>query len=880
MIDSYKTYTRFGDAEIVDLVAAERAFPGLSRLPVSIRVLIENLLRNEDGVSVTAADIAAVAARADDWAKEIEIAFRPSRVVMQDYAGMPALIDLAALRDKALAAGADPNLVNPQVPADLVVDHSLMVYVARQKNALAENLRREFSDNEERFAFLKWAQQGFDGLRVVPPGQGIIHQINIEYLADVVSRRAVGGADWLFPDTVIGTDSHTTMVNGLGVVGWGVGGIEAEAVMLGEPVSMLVPPVIGVRLSGEAPAGVLATDIVLTLTETLRRRGVVGTILEFFGPGMASLPVTDRVTIANMSPEFGSTCAFFPADARTIEYLDLTGRDRAGIARVESYLRRTGLWFDPDAVPAVADVIEFDLSTVRRTVSGPKRPEERRDLSEVPAAAAAIMTPRASSSVVGNALKDGDIVIAAITSCTNTSNPAAMIAAGLLARKARSRGLTVPARIKTSLAPGSRVVVDYLERLGVLNDLDALGFGVVGFGCTTCVGNSGDLDAEVTAAIDASDLCVAAVLSGNRNFEGRIHAKVKENFLASPPLVVAYALAGSVLTDVSSQPLGVGADGKPVFLADLWPSPDEIEEALATAMDRSQFLSRYEHVLTGDAEWEQLETATGPLFRWTDESTYFRKPPFFEVAPYFGAGQPMITDARPLLILGDSVTTDHISPVGQIAAESPAGLYLAEAGLKPTEFNAYGARRGNHDVMVRGTFANVRLRNEMVDRIGGYTRMMPEGTEATVFDASCAYEARGEDCVVIAGKMYGAGSARDWAAKGTRLLGVKAVVASSFERIHRSNLVRMGVLPLEFADKDLAPAETFAATDTVSLSAAVDSLKPMQLLELTRTRADGTRDTFEVIARVDTLDELRYLKAGGILPSVADRLLFCEAAEA
>ncbi|MGX1307267.1 aconitate hydratase [Amorphus suaedae] len=882
MMDSYKTRARFEDAEIVDLVAAEQAFPGMAKLPVSIRILIENLLRSEDGVSVTADDIAAVAARAADWSREIEIAFRPSRVVMQDYAGMPALIDLAALRDKALAAGVDPDLVNPQVPADLVVDHSLMVYVARQKNALAENLKREFSENEERFAFLKWAQQGFDGLRVVPPGQGIIHQINIEYLADVVSRRAVGGAEWLFPDTVIGTDSHTTMVNGLGVLGWGVGGIEAEAVMLGEPVSMLVPPVIGVRLTGAAPAGVLATDIVLTLTETLRKRGVVGTILEFFGPGMASLPVTDRVTIANMSPEFGSTCAFFPSDARTIEYFDLTGRDRAKIERVERYLRRTGLWFDPDAVPDVADVIEFDLSTVRRTVSGPKRPEERRDLSEVPAAASAMMTPRdpAPKGADAGALKDGDIVIAAITSCTNTSNPAAMIAAGLLARKARARGLTVSPRIKTSLAPGSRVVVDYLGRLGVLDDLEALGFGVVGFGCTTCVGNSGDLDDAVTAAIDADDLCVSAVLSGNRNFEGRIHAKVKENFLASPPLVVAYALAGTVLTDVSAEPLGHDPDGAPVHLADLWPSPEEIEQALSTAMDRSQFLSRYEHVLSGDSAWEQLATATGPLFRWTDESTYFRKPPFFEVAPYFAVGAPMITAARPLLILGDSVTTDHISPVGSIAADSPAGRYLGEAGLRPAEFNAYGARRGNHDVMVRGTFANVRLKNEMVDRIGGYTRIMPEGTEATIFDASEAYAARGEDCVVIAGKMYGAGSARDWAAKGTRLLGVKAVIATSFERIHRSNLVRMGVLPLEFADKAFLPAETFAATDTVSLEAPVDTLKPLQRLQLTRTRSDGATDSFEVIARVDTLDELRYLKAGGILPSVAERLLAPEAAEA
>ena len=870
MINSFKTRSSFENHSIVDMMAAAQVFPSLPQLPISLRILLENLLRNEDGVSVRADDIAAVAARADDWNKEMEIAFRPSRVIMQDYAGMPALIDLAALRDKAVASGCDPARVNPQVPADLVVDHSLMVYAARRPDALAENMKREFADNRERFAFLKWAQQAFEGLRIVPPGQGIIHQINIEYLTEVVSRRFLAGEAWLLPDTVIGTDSHTTMVNGLGVLGWGVGGIEAEAVMLGEPVSMLVPPVIGVRLDGAAPPGVLATDIVLTLTEVLRKKGVVGAILEFFGAGVSSLPVTDRVTIANMSPEFGATCAFFPPDERTIDYLRLTGRDEEQVCRVESYLRRNGLWLDPQFVPLAADMVAFDLSKVACTVAGPKRPEQRRDLNDVPAAAAAMLKPCDRQP---DGLRDGDIVIAAITSCTNTSNPAAMIAAGLLARKARARGLTVRPHIKTSLAPGSRVVVDYLDRLGVSDDLRALGFDVVGFGCTTCVGNSGDLDAAVAAAIDADDLCVASVLSGNRNFEGRIHAKVRANFLASPPLVVAYALAGTVLKDLTAEPLATDRKGHPVYLADLWPRSDEIAAAASRAIDRNDFVKRYAMVLAGGADWDSLQTAQGPLFAWTEESSYFRRPPFFDLPPYFQAGAPLLAGARPLLILGDSVTTDHISPVGAIAADSPAGEYLRAGGLEPREFNAYGARRGNHDVMLRGTFANVRLQNAMVETIGGFTRIMPEGSESSVFAASRAYEQRGEPCVVIAGKMYGAGSARDWAAKGTRLLGVRAVVAESFERIHRSNLVRLGVLPLEFVDKNVSAATTFAADDTFSIATAVDDLAPLQRLRLERRQADGIVDSFTVIARVDTIDELRYLRAGGILPSVASRIL-------
>jgi aconitate hydratase len=858
----------FDGARIIDLRAAAHRWAGLERMPVSLRIILENLMRHQDGVSVSAADIEAVANLPFDWSREIEIAFRPSRVVMQDYAGMPALIDLAALRDKAGDAGLPPRSVNPQVPADLVVDHSLMVHFARSRDALERNLAREMADNAERFAFLKWAQQAFDGLRVVPPGQGIIHQINIEYLSQVVSRRTAGGVDWLFPDTVIGTDSHTTMVNGLGVLGWGVGGIEAEAVMLGEPVSMLVPPVIGVRLAGELPAGVLATDLVLSLTEVLRARGVVGAILEFTGPGVAALSLADRATIANMAPEFGATAAFFPTDERTLDYLRMTGRDAAQIARVEGYLKRNGLWYQPDFAPSVADTVDFDLSRVGLTVAGPSRPDERRALSDVPAT-----IPADGAAAAGGALQNGDIVIAAITSCTITSNPAAMIAAGLLARNARRRGLQVPGRIKTSLAPGSRVVKDYLARAGLLDDLDALGFNIVGFGCTTCVGNSGDLAAEIADAIDAGELTVASVLSGNRNFEGRIHGKVRANYLMSPPMVVAYALAGTVRRDLTAEPLGTEADGTPVMLADIWPDPDEVQALMSSSIDRAQYIERYAHVLEGDAGWAALGGAEGDRFAWAEDSTYFRRPPFFDLPPVFAAGAPLLARARPLLMLGDFVTTDHISPVGAIAAGTPAAEYLERAGVAPRDFNAYGARRGDHEVMTRGTFANVRLRNEMATRTGGYTTLQPEGEETTVYAASRAYAARGEGCVVIAGQMYGAGSARDWAAKGTRLLGVSAVIAESFERIHRSNLVRMGVLPLQFAEAGGRQALGLGAGDTFSIETSINALTPGAALELVVHRADGGQARAPLRARVDTADELRYLRSGGILQSVAERIL-------
>ena len=872
-MDSYKTIAEDAGRFFIDMHAAAKAFPGLPALPVSLRILIENLLRAEDGISVRAEDIAAVARRNPGDSNEIEIAFRPTRVVMQDYAGMPTLIDLAGLRDKAARQGIDPGRINPRIPSDLVVDHSAMVYSARQPEAFADNLCREFANNAERFAFLKWAQSAFSGLRVVPPGQGIIHQINIEYLAEVVSERAVGEATWLFPDTVIGTDSHTTMVNGLGVLGWGVGGIEAEAVMLGEPVSMLVPPVIGVRLSGEVPTGILATDIALTLTEALRKRGVVGNILEFFGPGVPALPVADRVTISNMTPEFGATAAFFPCDDRTLDYLYLTGLEPAHVERVSRYLKRNGMWFDAAFRPTVADVLEFDLSSVCRSISGPRRPQERHDLAHIPAV---MRRAFGEGQWQVDDLKDGDIVIAAITSCTNTSNPAAMIAAGLLARNARNRGLEVSPRIKTSLAPGSRVVIDYLTRAGLTKPLSELGFDLVAFGCTTCVGNTGELATEISSAIDEGNLTVAAVLSGNRNFEGRIHGQVKANFLASPPLVVAYALAGSVLRDLTREPLGHDPAGEPVFLADIWPDDDEIQRVVAETVSDEQFMARYATVLSGGEQWDALEGAKGAVFNWSEDSTYLMCPPFFDLEPFFVLGRPMLKDARPLLILGDSVTTDHISPVGAIASGTPAAEFLGQCGVAQCDFNAYGARRGNHEVMVRGTFANVRLCNTMVDKAGGYTRIMPDGTPATVYDASRAYIERGTDTIVIAGKMYGAGSARDWAAKGTRLLGIKAVVAESFERIHRSNLVRLGVLPLAFDPEVTCEGLGIEAGDTFTLQHDVADLKPLQPLVLRRRRADGRADEIPVIARVDTLDELRYLRDGGIQPSVAKRFLAAE----
>ncbi|MBB4002583.1 aconitate hydratase AcnA [Aurantimonas endophytica] len=861
MPETTASCARLSGYRIADLTTAEFRLGPMADLPISARIVLENLLRHEaDGGN----DIDAVASEARRGMAGREIAFRPSRVIMQDYAGIPALIDLAALRDRVAAEGGDPSTINPRVPSDLVVDHSLLVHATSSAGAFSDNLGREYRDNAERYGFLKWAQQAFANLRIVPPGKGIVHQVNIEHLAEIVSKRCIAGQDWLIPDTLIGTDSHTTMVNGLGVLGWGVGGIEAEAVMLGEAMSMALPPVIGIRLTGAVPDGVLATDVALWLTEALRRKGVVGAILEFHGPGVAALPVPDRTTIANMAPEFGATSAFFPTDERTLDYLRLTGRAPEHVGLVERYLRANRLWPDPAERPRFADVLDFDLAATRRTVSGPNRPEQRRDLAEVPQAAREM----ASAITRGDgSVRDGDIVIAAITSCTNTSNPLAMIAAGLLARNARRRGLTVAASIKTSLAPGSRVVRDYLETAGLLEPLEALGFALVGYACTTCVGNSGDLDPALEQTIRDEGLCVAAVLSGNRNFEARIHSAVKTNFLASPPLVVAYALAGSVYTDLTREPLGHDASGAPVTLADIWPQADEIAAVLAACVTSDQFVTAYAGIFDGDAAWQALETCDGPLFQWSEASSYFRRPPFFDLPSLFGNG-PILADARPLMILGDAVTTDHISPVGAIGADTPAGQYLESLGIARKAFNAYGARRGNHEVMARGTFANPRLRNAISDRSGGWTAIMPETRPATIFEASECYAARGEPTIIVAGSMYGAGSARDWAAKGTRLLGVRAVLAVNFERIHRSNLVRMGVMPLEFLSA--ADRMLFAdrGDDRVSVETPLVGLAPGARLEASLRRADGTTVAFAVRLRADTAEELEYLKAGGILPRV------------
>ncbi|MCY0097025.1 aconitate hydratase AcnA [Hoeflea ulvae] len=816
-LNSFDLICEIAGDRFIDLSKAASVFPQLAEMPLSIRILFENLARHENGENITSDQLARLA-RGD--AQGLEIDFHPSRVIMQDSAGMPALIDMAMLRDKAREQGMDPAALNPQVPADLIIDHSIMAHHSRGPDALLRNQAREFTENRERFAFMKWAQKKMDNLTVIPPGRGIIHQINIEYLAEVVSVRDVYGARWRFPDTVIGTDSHTTMVNGIGVLGWGVGGIEAEAVMLGEAISMLVPPVIGVHLTGTLPPGVLATDLALKLTETLRGFGVVGAIVEFFGPGVAALSVADRATIANMSPEFGSTSAMFPVDRSTIDYLRLTGRPGAKVSAVENYCRRTGLWFDPSARPCFDDVMEFDLSTVRRTVSGPSRPEQGRDIDAVPT----VMDETIGRELrTQNGVSDGDIVIAAITSCTNTSNPEAMIAAGLLARNARQRGLAVNPRIKCSLAPGSRAVMHYLRAAGLDADLSALGFNLTAFGCTTCVGNSGDIDPEVAKAVTDGDLCVSAVLSGNRNFEARIHPLVKANFLASPPLVVAYTLAGTMRTDLSV--LGTDPEGNPVSLADLWPSAEEIDSLLRQVVVQEGFTSSYSDVTRGDENWEALDVAGGDTFSWLDESTYIQRPPFFDLPSNFSAGK-ILDAARPLLMLADSVTTDHISPVGTIARDSEAAAYLFERAVEQKDFNNYGGRRGNHNIMARGTFANLRINNEMIDGIGPRTLVMPEGRETNIFEASEAYAARGEQVMVIAGQRYGAGSARDWAAKGTRLLGIRVVLAESFERIHRSNLVRMGVLPLQFEEELGRTSLGLTPEDRFSIEASCDTLSP------------------------------------------------------
>ena len=856
----------------------------LARLPYSLKILLENLLRHEDGASVTSSDVEALATW-DAVAEPVtEIAFTPSRVLLQDFTGVPAVVDLAAMRDAMRALGGDPAKINPLSPVELVIDHSVQVDRFGSRDALARNTEIEFDRNRERYAFLRWGQRAFRDFRVVPPGTGIVHQINLEYLARVVFAREHDGVTRAYPDTVVGTDSHTTMVNGLGVLGWGVGGIEAEAAMLGQPISMLIPQVVGFELTGKLPEGATATDLVLTVVEMLRRRGVVGKFVEFFGDGLDHLPLADRTTIANMAPEYGATCGIFPVDAESLAYLRLTGRPDSQVALVEAYARAQGLYREPGAPPAdYTDTLSLDMGTVEPCIAGPKRPQDRIPLRDAKSVVTGhletMQTDRGEAGGGGVAvrtadteyeLRDGAVVIAAITSCTNTSNPAVLMGAGLLARNARVRGLTVKPWVKTSLAPGSMVVRDYLQKAGLLADLEALGFHVVGFGCTTCIGNSGPLPEEVSAAIREGDLIASAVLSGNRNFEGRVHAEVRMNFLASPPLVVAYALAGRSDIDFRNDPLGEGADGAPIFLRDLWPSGHEIQQTIAASITSEMFCESYDGVFEGDDRWQSIEIPAADRFEWDATSTYVQNPPYFDDMSMTPRGIPPIRRARMLALLGDSITTDHISPAGAIKADSPAGGFLQGRQIPPREFNSYGSRRGNHEIMMRGTFANIRLRNEAAPGTeGGWTIHQPSGDLMSIYDAAMRYRDEGVPLIVIGGAEYGTGSSRDWAAKGPRLLGVAAVIARSFERIHRSNLVGMGILPLEFdngqdaASLGLTPAHTF---DIEGLA------KGARVVAVEATAPDGARVRFDARVRIDTPKEWDYYENGGILHYVVRQL--------
>jgi aconitate hydratase len=865
--------------------AAKAGLGDFSRLPYSLKVLLENLLRHEDGRTVKVEDIKAVAAWVDTGGSDREIAYRPARVLMQDFTGVPAVVDLAAMRDAVVALGGDATRINPLSPVDLVIDHSVMVDFYGTADALTKNTDMEFQRNGERYAFLRWGQTAFDNFRVVPPGTGICHQVNCEYLAKVVwTSSTEGGRQLAYPDTLVGTDSHTTMVNGLAVLGWGVGGIEAEAAMLGQPISMLVPDVVGFKLTGSTREGITATDVVLTVTQMLRKAGVVGKFVEFYGPGLEALALTDRLTIANMAPEYGATCGFFPIDAETIRYLNFTGRDPAHVALVEHYAKTQGLWRDADSIdPVFSDKLALDLDSVVPSLAGPKRPQDRVPLTAAKAGFAEVLPslttvdPKLSVPVAGAdyRLTHGDVVIAAITSCTNTSNPNVMVAAGLLAKKAVAKGLTRKPWVKTSLAPGSQVVEDYLKAAGLQDSLDALGFNIAGFGCTTCIGNSGPLDPPIAQAVDDNGLVVAAVLSGNRNFEGRISPHVKANYLGSPPLVVAYAIAGSMNIDITTEPLGTGSDGQPVYLKDVWPSNAEIRAAVEQYLTRALYTTRYANVFAGPAQWQAVKFPLGQTYAWDDHSTYVKNPPYFvgmTKAPPIGFSD--ITGARPLAILGDSITTDHISPAGNIKAATPGGAFLIAHGVAPKDFNSYGARRGNDDVMTRGTFANVRLKNEMAPGTeGGMTRHQPSGTEMFIYDASVLYQAAGTPLVIVAGKEYGTGSSRDWAAKGTKLLGVKAVIAESFERIHRSNLVGMGILPLQFkpgTDRKTLGLDGTEIFDILGLSHGV---KPREDIDIRIIRADESEQTITVLSRIDTLDEVDYYRHGGILQYVLRSLV-------
>ena len=863
--------------------ATEAGLGDVSRLPFSMKVLLENLLRFEDGRTVTADDVQACAAWLKDKRSDREIAYRPARVLMQDFTGVPAVVDLAAMRDAVVAIGGDPQKINPLSPVDLVIDHSVMVDYFGTPDALTKNTDLEFERNGERYAFLRWGQGAFKDFRAVPPGTGICHQVNLEHLARVVWTREEDGRTVAYPDTCVGTDSHTTMVNGLGVLGWGVGGIEAEAAMLGQPVSMLIPEVVGFKLTGQLKEGVTATDLVLVVVQMLRKHGVVGKFVEYYGSGLDHLTLADRATIANMAPEYGATCGIFPIDAETLNYMRLTGRPEDQLALVEAYAKEQGLWRTPDWNPVFSQTMELDMSTVEPSLAGPKRPQDRVALS---GAATALQDTLAAEGITDPAkgykvegadyeLNHGDVVIAAITSCTNTSNPGVMIAAGLVAKKAVALGLKSQPWVKTSLAPGSLVVQDYLEKAGLQTYLDQLGFNIAGFGCTTCIGNSGPLQKEISEAIAEGDLMATSVLSGNRNFEGRISPDVRANYLASPPLVVAYAIAGDMNIDLSTEPLGTDRDGNPVHLKDIWPSQKEIADLVERTVTREAFQSKYADVFKGDEMWQAVETSEGETYDWPAQSTYVQNPPYFKGMAKEPGTISNISGARVLALLGDMVTTDHISPAGSFKDSTPAGKYLTERQVPVREFNSYGSRRGNHEVMMRGTFANIRIRNEMLANEtggveGGYTKG-PDGAQTSIFDASMAYQEAGTPLVIFGGEQYGAGSSRDWAAKGTALLGVKAVIAESFERIHRSNLVGMGVIPFEFTGGDTRKTLDLTGDETVAIS-GLDTIKPLQEVPCTITYADGSTKTITLKCRIDTAIEIEYIEHGGVLHYVLRNL--------
>lgn len=894
-----KTYHYFS------LPDAAKSLGDLDKLPMSLKVLLENLLRWEDEKTVTGADLKALAAWLKERRSDREIQYRPARVLMQDFTGVPAVVDLAAMRAAMAKAGGNPQRINPLSPVDLVIDHSVMVDKFASSSAFEQNVDIEMQRNGERYAFLRWGQSAFDNFSVVPPGTGICHQVNLEYLGRTVWTKDEDGRTYAFPDTLVGTDSHTTMINGLGVLGWGVGGIEAEAAMLGQPVSMLIPEVIGFKLTGKLKEGITATDLVLTVTQMLRKKGVVGKFVEFYGDGLADLPLADRATIANMAPEYGATCGFFPVDDVTLEYLRLSGRPLETVQLVEAYSKAQGLWRLPGQEPVFTDSLALDMGRVEASLAGPKRPQDRVSLPNVAQAFSDFIDHQFKPTskeegrleseggggvAVGNAdlageadyqhegqtycLKNGAVVIAAITSCTNTSNPSVMMAAGLVAKKAVEKGLKRKPWVKSSLAPGSKVVTDYYNAADLTRYLDELGFALVGYGCTTCIGNSGPLPEPIEKAIQKADLTVASVLSGNRNFEGRVHPLVKTNWLASPPLVVAYALAGTVRIDISREPLGEGKDGQPVYLRDIWPSSKEIADAVSQ-VNTAMFHKEYAEVFAGDAQWQAIEVPQAATYVWQDDSTYIQHPPFFDD---IGGPPPVVKDvcaANILALLGDSVTTDHISPAGNIKADSPAGQYLRDKGVEPRDFNSYGSRRGNHEVMMRGTFANIRIRNEMLGgEEGGNTIYIPTGEKIPIYDAAMRYQATGTPLVVIAGQEYGTGSSRDWAAKGTNLLGVKAVIAESFERIHRSNLVGMGVLPLQFKLDQNRKSLNLTGRETLDILGLTGvELTPRMNLTLVITRENGSREKIEVLCRIDTLNEVEYFKSGGILHYVLRQLI-------